>query len=220
MSNRGTRLLALSVIALVLVVAVVWQATRERRSDGPPPSSPAMERIDTLRREGNVEGLARETSAADVEVARRAAASLGYLGAEAVPHLEQALKDSRHEVREAAAVALGRTAAADPVSLLGTAAREDPSANVRAAAVTALGKVRAVSEMDAILGALDDEDQTVRERASAAVTRILGRRYETYLDGSPKERHQAVEALRQAFHSEMEPHVRDYYARWAREKEP
>ena len=117
------------------------------------------------------------------------------------------------KICEAAAVALGRTAAANPVRLLGTAARQDPSANVRAAAVTALGQARAVSEMDALLAALEDEDRTVRERASAAVTRILGRRYETYVDGKPEQRHEAVEALRQAFYSEMAPHVRAYYSR-------
>jgi HEAT repeat protein len=214
MSKQGVRLVVLGVVAAGLGAAVAWKVVPGRPAVlGPPPSNVDMERVESLRRQGNVEGLARETSAADVEVARRAASSLGYLGAEAVPHLEQALKDSRHEVREAAAVALGRTAAADPVSLLGTAAREDPSANVRAAAVTALGEVRAVSEMDALLGALEDEDRTVRERASAAVTRILGRRYEVYLDGTPEERHQAVEALRQAFYGEMAPHVRAYYSR-------
>jgi HEAT repeat protein len=88
--------------------------------------------------------------------------------------------------------------------------REDPSPEVRAAAATALGGARAVDEMQTLLAALEDPDRTVRARANAAVARIIGRRYETYVDGTPEQRREAVERLRQAWPS-MERDTRDYY---------
>ena len=158
---------------------------------------PDIAPIRRYRERGDTEALARETENKKAKVAASAVEALGTLGSKALPHVQKALQDERPEVREAAAVAYARAAGRNvPVGSLAATARSDPSPDVRAAAVTGLGQVRAIDEIETLLAALEDEDRTVRLRASVAVARIIGRRYETYIDGTPEERHQAVNQLR------------------------
>ena len=159
----------------------------------------AAARIERMAREGDADGLAREAQNPDADVSRMAVRALGGLGAKAVPQVEKALKDPRSEIREAAAIALPRVEKAKAARVLASVAKQDESASVRAAAATALGQIRAVDEVDTLLAALEDPDRTVRFRASAAMERIVSRRYEFYVDGTPEERHEAVEKFRAAW---------------------
>ena len=153
--------------------------------------------------------LAAEVEKPAPAVARMAVEALGHCGPPAAAPLEKAARDTRPEVREMAAIALVRVAGDRPPPVLAALARSDTSADVRAAAVTALGQVRAVDEMETLLAALEDPDRAVRLRASVAVARIIGRRYETHVDGSPDKQREAVAQLRKAW-PEMEGGVRDY----------
>jgi len=214
MAYRGVRLAVLLIIAGVLATLVVWRATRkETLGGGPPPRDPDLARVEQHRREGNLEALAGEAENPRAEVATRAVRAMGSLGPAAVPHLERRIGDARPEVREAAVVAWGQAAGDLHPEVVAAAARTDPSVVVRAAAVSVLGQVRAVNEMDTLIEALDDPDRMVRVRASAAIERILGRRYEVYLDDPPgsERRRQAVENVRQIWAEEGHG-ARDYYA--------
>lgn len=191
-----------AVLAAALIVAGSAGCGRE---------DPKTARVRELRSRGDVQGLAGEVATQETPVARAAVQALGGLGREALPHIREVLsKDQRVEVREAAAVAYGQASGGEEMPPLAAAARSDPSPTVRAAAVTALGAVRALDEMETLIKAIEDPDRSVRERASSAVTRILGRRYEVYVDGTPEQRREGVEALRQGW-AAMEPSARAYY---------
>ena len=192
------------VFGLLLAVAAATGAAGCAESD------PKKAHIESQRRSANLAGLAKDVTTSDLESARMAVRALGTLGPQAVPHLEPALQDARIEVREEAALAYGQAAAGDQIHRLASVVRSDPSPEVRAAAATALGNAHAVNEMEAILAALEDPDSTVRARANAAVTRIFGRRYETYVDGTPQQRQEAVAALRRDWQTE-ERGTRAYY---------
>ncbi|MGB2613545.1 MAG: HEAT repeat domain-containing protein [Phycisphaerae bacterium] len=214
MAYRGVRLVVLLVIAGVLATFVVWRVVRkEPLSGGPAPSDPDAARVEQFRREGNLESLAGEADDPRPEVATRAVRAMGSLGQAAVPHLERRIADARPEVREAAVVAWGQAADDRRPEVVAAAARTDPSVVVRAAAVSVLGQVRAVNEMETLIAALDDPDRMVRVRASASIEHILGRRYEVYLDDPPgsDRRRQAVEFVRQIWAQEGQG-ARDYYA--------
>jgi len=214
MAYRGVRLAVLLIIAGVLATLVVWRATRkEPLGSGPVPRDPDVARVEQYRSERNLEALAGEAANPQAEVATRAVLAMGSLGPAAVPHVERCIADARPEVREAAVVAWGQAAGDQRPEIVAAAARTDPSVVVRAAAVSVLGQVRAVNEMDTLIEALDDPDRMVRVRASAAIERILGRRYEVYLDDPPgsDRRREAVENVRQIWAAEGQG-ARDYYA--------
>lgn len=214
MAYRGVRLLVLLIIAGVLATLIVWRATRKEPLGGGPASrDPDVARVEQYRREENLEALAGEAENPQAEVATRAVQAMGSLGPAAVPHLERCIGDARPEVREAAVVAWGRAAEDRRPEVVAAAARMDPSPVVRATAVSVLGQVRAVNEMETLIAALDDPDRMVRVRASASIERIIGRRYEVYLDDPPgsNRRREAVENVRKIWAQERQ-HVRDYYA--------
>ncbi|MCX5647784.1 MAG: HEAT repeat domain-containing protein [Planctomycetota bacterium] len=214
MAFRGVRFAVLLIIAGVLATLVVWRATRKEPLGGGPASrDPATARVEQYRREGNLEALAGEADDPRAEVATRAVRAMGTLGPAAVPHLERRIADARPEVREAAVVAWGQAADDRRPEVVAAAARTDPSVIVRATAVSVLGQVRAVNEMETLIAALDDPDHMVRVRASASIERIVGRRYEVYLDDPPgsDRRREAVENVRKIWAEEGQG-VRDYYA--------
>jgi len=214
MAYRGVRLAVLLIIAGVLATLVVWRATRKEPLDGgPAPRDPDTARVEQFRREGNLEALAGEAENPQTEVATRAVRAMGSLGPAAVPHLERRIADARPEVREAAVVAWGRATGDLRPEIVAAVARTDPSVFVRAAAVSVLGQVRAVNEMETLIAALDDPDRMVRVRASASIEHILGRRYEVYLDDPPgsDRRREAVEYVRKVWAEEGQL-ARDYYA--------
>ena len=177
-------------------------------------------RIESYRRDRNVEGLAREAAGDKADTSQAAVQALGTLGPEAIPQLQELLKDECPAVRVAAALAYGQAVQvrgqavppAEQVRSLAAAVRMDPSPEVRAAAATALGHARALDEMQTLFKALEDPDPMVRARASAAVARITGRRYETYVNGTPEQRSAAVAAIKQMWAAD-EKGTRNYYAK-------
>ncbi|MCX5682429.1 MAG: HEAT repeat domain-containing protein [Planctomycetota bacterium] len=175
-------------------------------------------RIESYRSEHNVEALAKEAASPKPETSQAAVQALGTLGPAAIPRIQESLKDTRSEVRVAAALAYGQAVQVrgqpipppDQIRPLAAAVQSDPSPEVRAAAVTALGHARALDEMPTIFKALEDPDPMVRARASATLARITGRRYETFVDGTPEQRHNAVIAIRQMLSAD-EKNTRTYY---------
>jgi HEAT repeat protein len=148
---------------------------------------------------GKIEAVAQQTESQDTTVARVAVEVLGHMGREAVAPIQKALQDKRPEIRGSAVVAL---AEADPVgqqAAVAEVARKDEAAGVRASACVALGEVYAFDQMETLFTALEDPDRTVRARAASAITRMITRRYELYIDGPADKRHQAVQNLRQAW---------------------
>jgi HEAT repeat protein len=168
----------------------------------------------------NVADQARDVVANKADASVAEIQALGIRGPESIPRIQESLKNDRPAVRVAAALAYGqavqvRSQAVPPAEQtrpLAEAARTDPSPDVRAAALTALAHARALDEMPTILKALEDPDPMVRARASAAVARITGRRYETYVDGTPEQRHAAAAAIRRMWAAD-ERSTRDYYTR-------
>jgi HEAT repeat protein len=184
-------------------------------------SDPEIVRVRELQSQGNTKAVALEAENSDMRVARVAVESLGHMGPDAIPHIQKALQDPRIEVREIAAIAYAEAAPQNEMATLSSVARTDPSPAVRATAVVALGQVYAFSEIDTLFAAIEDPDRAVRVRASAALARMIGRRYETYIDGTPEQRRQIVAALRQLWPT-MERGVRENldYVRKARQKKP
>jgi len=149
----------------------------------------------------------------NVDEARYTIETLGRRGSSAVPEIRSRyLKDPRSRVREMAIKTLGQIARKDPEVLNDVAAiaTSDPSPDGRAIAVTVLGQNRAIDQIEALFKALEDEDRTVRLRASRAVGSIIGRRYETYIDGPDDQRHAAVQRLRAKIWPLLESGTRDY----------
>jgi len=167
-------------------------------------------RIERLRGRGDAAGLAREVERPEAQVSCQAVRALGRIGAPALPQVEMALKDSRREVRAEAALAYARAAGGTAAPPLATLARSDPVPDVRATAVTALGHMRALDEMEALLAAVEDPELVVRERAAEAVARIMGRRYD--FSGSPEECRRTIAEVRDRWGRENQV-LREYYAR-------
>jgi len=172
-----------------------------------------VDRVQELERAGNVDALAKRVIEAEPGEGRLAVRSLGRLGQQAEPALRQAMKKGKPAIRAEAALVYptvtSRQEAQEPLSEL---ALDDPEPYVRASAVTALGHMRAMDSMDAILQALNDPNLLVRRRAAEAVTRIIGRSYELYLTGPEEKRLQAIAGLRQDWKQD-EGHIRDYFRR-------
>jgi HEAT repeat protein len=169
----------------------------------------ASARIERLRASGNAEGLGREAASTDAAAAAEAVRALGRLGQKAWPQVEAALRDSRREVRQEAAAIYPLVApAGDAAPEMAALVRSDPEPTVRATAVTALGHVRALDEMDAVLAALDDADPLVRQRALDAVERIMGKRYD--LGQTPEERSRRAAQVRADWVAQQ-TFIRDYY---------
>ena len=210
MTRIPGRLAVLIAFAALLLGGVVWTFARP---DDSLPRDPRAARIERYRREGNVDALAREVGNADVETARWAVQALGHLGKDAVKHVEQALRDPRPQVREAAAVALGRLSDLSSAALLAEVVRNDKSANVRASAVSALGRMYAHEQMEALFDGMEDRSSlTVRRRAYAAYYRITGVGVNFRAEDPLPERRQAVEKLRDLW-PRIKPRVIQYYQR-------
>jgi hypothetical protein len=152
---------------------------------------------------GNGEGMAAETL-------RRRIRTLAREGAPARAEIDPFLTHTHPAAREEAAVVYPRVAEGNAAPALAKLATDDPEPNVRAAAVTAIGHMRAMDEMDAVVRALEDPDWLVRRRAADAASRITGQRYEVNVP--PEEWRRTVEEIRALWqnHEEM---LRTYHER-------
>jgi hypothetical protein len=168
------------------------------------------QRIQRLARKGDVEGLAHEIAKNDATVGREAVRALATLGEKAEPQVRLALGDSRAPIREAAAAAYPQVAGPKAAPDLARLARLDADPDVRAVAVTGLGRLVALDEMEALFEALEDPNALVRRRAVSAVERLVGRRYDICASGTPEERHRVVAELREEW-PRIESHTRQYH---------
>lgn len=194
--RRVYGILAGAALAVALLVALSWRGGGDR--------------IERYRRAGDAEALAEVAAGAEADVAKRAAHALGALGPKAAPHLRKVLADERPEIRQRAAIALGRAAGREAGPALAAVAEGDRSTHVRAAAVTALGRARAFDQMPALLAALEDPSETVRRRAREAIADVTGIEFNFPVSGSPQARRQAIARIR-ALWAKMEPDVRSYH---------
>jgi len=128
------------------------------------------------------------------EVLREHIRALARQGTQARPEIEPFLKHAVPAAREEAALVYPRVAEGTAAPALARLATADPEPDVRAAAVTAIGHMRAMDEMDAILHALEDPDGLVRRRAADAASRITGQRYDVNVP--PDEWRKTVEDIR------------------------
>jgi len=114
---------------------------------------------------------------ADKESAVRnaAAEALGSLGVVAVQQLSIALSSPNPQQRELAAFALGETKCPAAVTPLARALKNDTAPSVRAEAAAALGNMAGPLAESALSGALVDQDEKVKQAASAALIRVRQR---------------------------------------------
>ncbi|NLF77026.1 MAG: HEAT repeat domain-containing protein [Chloroflexi bacterium] len=103
---------------------------------------------------------------------RRMALVLGKIGAPAVESLLTALRDSKKEVRRAAASALGETGDARAVELLIVALRDNTDKYMRSEAAEALGKIGDERAVEPLIAVLKDSDGSVRRSAVEALGKI------------------------------------------------
>jgi len=169
---------------------------------------PEVERINRLGQQKNVAALEREIDAKDPEVGCQAVRALGQLGPLARPQVERAMTNPRAEVRREAMAVYPRVYSGPTAPLLATAARTDPDPTVRAVAVTALGRMRALDEIEALLAAAQEADPGVRGRASDAIAVIMGGRFD--FSGTEADRSQTAAEVRRAWHDQSE-FLRQYY---------
>jgi len=130
------------------------------------------------------------------DVRRRAAYTLGNLGASAVEPLIRALTNDRWDIRRKAAWALGNISDPTAVAPLLHALKDD-RAEVREQAAWALGALRDFKALEPLIQALSDADSSVRRQAarSLAVFSVLNERrvtaalqdYESHLTDEGRE---------------------------------
>jgi HEAT repeat protein len=171
MADRRLRPALLVIAAIALTAAATWRVVTWWYAGA---ADPVVERVERMRAAGDAGGLGRTVAEADAEEARLALAALGRMGSDAAAEIRSALADERPAVREMAALALGRAAARREAGRLADVAAEDESGTVRAAAVTALGDVKAYDQMETLIAALADPDEMVRRRAAAAIAQVTG----------------------------------------------
>lgn len=160
-----------------------------------------LEAIDELSAEGSEEGLraiAEVVQDADTRVACRALLVLATTRLEdRRERIMRAAEDERPEVRRIAMVGIGRLQDKGNAEMLATVVRdrqEDP--HVRAAAVQAIGELRAWKYRHAALDVLDDPSPLVRGRAAAALHRMTGRNFGFRANATPQERAVIVALMR------------------------
>ncbi len=201
-------------IAVVLACVAVWTLLTGEDINV---DDPILAKVLRLEQEGDVEALAQAAGDDNTHLAAEATKALGRMEVETIPHVKESLKDRRQRVREAAAGAIGNMGRPavrkypGVVADLARVAMNDDSVNVRASAVTALGKMRAHEHMEALLSAMDDPDAAVRGRAAKAVSRIIGREY-GFRASAPRDRRRQVIKKIRGIWPEIEPYIREYYS--------
>ncbi|MCX5685594.1 MAG: HEAT repeat domain-containing protein [Planctomycetota bacterium] len=165
-------------------------------------------RIHGLQEQKNVTALTKEIDAQDPKISCEAVRALGHLGPQARPQVEKAMQNPRSEIRQEAVAAYPHTASGPAAPALAAAARTDTDAAVRAVAVTSLGRMRALDEMETLLAAVQDADPMVRQRAADAIGRIMGEQYD--FGDTDAKRRQTVAEVRK-FWRERSPILRQYY---------
>jgi len=171
MLKERRRLVILGGVAVVLAAVAAWRLLAD---SGPVPDDPDLAQVRQYQREKDIEALGRAIDTDDVRTASLAVRALGEIrSAEVLPHIRRAMGDPREVIRAEAATAFGLRSSPDQADPLVPLCGDD-AAQVRAAAVAALGTLRAYNHMEAVLKAMADPDGFVRRRAVVAAERIAG----------------------------------------------
>jgi len=172
-------------VAAVLGVALLAHVSRDDE-----------DRIEQMRRAGDVAGLGRIAKDANKADATRAVEALGSLGDGAVEALLVACEDPRPAVREQSVLSLGTATHLDHAQKLVGILKTDSSPQVRAAAARTLGQNYACKQMPDLIDALEDTDPTVRASVHWSVARIMGIRFGLKPNDPPGKRREAMENYR------------------------
>lgn len=206
----------LLVIAVVLLLSAAFRGGREDvSSDAASARSRGRPRAVQDSADGPPEGTEEALRAAlghpDPRVAARAVRTVGRRNRrDSLPHLKRSLRDSRPQVRAAAADAMGKFRLRESVdvnTLTGLLDDPDETVEVRAAAARGLGRMRIWQAMPSLVDALEDPDPLVRGRAGAAVRRILGVDFGFRADASPAARERAVRKIQSSWRGFQQAHL-------------
>ncbi len=196
MLRERRRLVILGGIAVLLACVAAWRLLAGGSSG---PDDPTSARIRQYQEEKDIPALGRAVDDDDAKTAWLAVRALGQIrSADVLPHIERAMDDSRDVVRAEAATAFGLRCSPGQAGRL-VPLCSDGAAQVRAAAVAALGTLRAYDHMDAVLKAVADRDSFVRRRAIAAAERIAGRELGVKPGASLAECREAAQKLKAAW---------------------
>ena len=143
----------------------------------------------------------------DVRVAVAAVEGLAQAKDEsALAHLTAAAEDGRHQVRQAAVLALGRSGGGTRTDVsLAHLAKVDAAPEVRAAAIRALGERNARDRMGEIIDALDDPAADVRREAAAVIRRLWKPAFAFQAEDAADKRQKIVAAIRSEWEAAHQP---------------
>jgi HEAT repeat protein len=217
-NNIPMRLRILIGLCVVLTPLVIWRIVLS--GDPAPTIEPEVAAIQKDLDDGNIEGLVKKVKTYSPKHARRAVLALGHIGRKSLPALTRILlDDKRAGVRQQAALAMAKPIQASVpankaitkqmTAALVAALATDEAPEVRAAAISVLGRVYDYENMDSLLKAMDDEDLNVRRRAYQAVTRIFGRKYLFNPTKSSAKRKVIIQEIDKAWQV-YKSHVGDY----------
>lgn len=131
---------------------------------------------------GAVEALIGALQDPEEEVRERAATALGDIGADAVSSLLEALRVDDQTLRQRVVTALARVGK-PAVPALTAALRTGDDPRIRAGAAAALGLMAGPGSVEALIEALDDEQEEVGRAAREA---LRGIRRHNFTEGSPQ----------------------------------
>ena len=207
-ANRRLQVLLVVLAVLVGLVVVVcasyfWPGGQDDLTDQLRSSdrSARLAAIDALARDGSDEAMQAVAEVAgdeDVRVASRAVLAVSNSRLrDRRKYVMAAAQDPRAEVREAGMIGVGRLGDKQEAAMLSRVVDDRAEdEHVRAAAVQAIGQMRAWRHRDAAIRALEDPSARVRGRAGAAVRSMIGRDFKFRANDPPDKRKAAVGRIR------------------------
>ncbi|MDP6045231.1 MAG: HEAT repeat domain-containing protein [Phycisphaerae bacterium] len=190
----------MTIAAAVLAVVVLWTWIGRAPSGGSDGYVAVQRRIEALAANDDQAALIAETRVKDEKAACMAVRAMGRLRlkfkAASASGVRAAMKDPRPAVRQAATIAISHAGNEKDTPVVSAVLIEDKSPSVRAAAALTLGRMRAYTEMETLLKALEDDNMDVRRRANAAIVKILGASGGFNASDSPARRQSSIAILR------------------------
>jgi HEAT repeat protein len=180
MDRQRVFLLGRGSVILILLICLILRGRGEGKE-----TDPGLARIQKLESKKDVPGLTAAIGDPDPKVGARAATVLARVaGKQAQAALQQAMKDSRPEIRVAATEAYGDVGDRNQVGVINELMTGDSSPSVRVAACLAAGRLYAWNCVEPLVKALDDPDKNVRQAASMGMQKILGLKTPNYQAGA------------------------------------
>lgn len=153
---------------------------RALRDEDPQVLRTAIGVVEATAGEGAISRVAELLAGSDsAEVREAAANALGKVGsASSIPALSAALEDAAENVRWFAVEGLRKLGATQAAPRIAECLQKDPSARVREIAASALGELGQPASVLALRAALDDENERVRQKATAGLLALAKDSYE------------------------------------------